>query len=91
MSSEFLIIVNNPNFAHDPALSLSVVVNFVQKDFLGSLAEFRNQYVTPIENGQHQDASRRDVIIMKRRVKHLLEYGHRRYWFNKWHQDADQK
>jgi hypothetical protein len=51
------------------------VVNFVQKDFLGSISEFRNQYVIPIQNGQHQDASRRDVIMMKRRVKHLLEYA----------------
>jgi hypothetical protein len=56
-------------------LSLAAVVNFVQKDFLGSISEFRNQYVIPIQNGQHQDASRRDVIMMKRRVKHLLEYA----------------
>lgn len=50
------------------------VVNFVRRNFLGSMPEFRNQYVNPITVGQSKDATRNDVLIMKRRVVHLAEY-----------------
>lgn len=61
-------------FTLHSALLFSLVVNFVRRDFLGSLSEFKNQYALPIAAGQQKDAMRRDVLLMKRRVLHLVEY-----------------
>nr|CAB3224710.1 transcriptional regulator ATRX [Phallusia mammillata] len=47
------------------------MVNFVKKNLLGSLKEFRNRFVNPIINGQHSDSTKRDVRIMKNRC-HIL-------------------
>ncbi|XP_019719517.1 transcriptional regulator ATRX-like [Hippocampus comes] len=47
------------------------MVNFIKKNLLGSLGEFRNRFVNPIQNGQCADSTPRDVRIMKRRA-HVL-------------------
>ncbi|XP_077597568.1 transcriptional regulator ATRX-like isoform X2 [Stigmatopora nigra] len=47
------------------------MVNFVKRNLLGSLGEFRNRFVNPIQNGQCADSTPRDVRIMKRRA-HVL-------------------
>lgn len=43
------------------------MVNFVKPQLLGTIAEFKNRFVNPIQNGQHSDSTDRDVRIMKKR------------------------
>ncbi|XP_039632785.1 transcriptional regulator ATRX-like [Perca fluviatilis] len=47
------------------------MVNFIKKNLLGSLNEFRNRFINPIQNGQCADSTSRDVRIMKKRA-HVL-------------------
>uniref|UniRef100_A0A3B4UQ36 DNA helicase n=1 Tax=Seriola dumerili TaxID=41447 RepID=A0A3B4UQ36_SERDU len=47
------------------------MVNFIKKNLLGSLGEFRNRFINPIQNGQCADSTPKDVRIMKRRA-HVL-------------------
>ncbi|XP_077401989.1 transcriptional regulator ATRX-like [Vanacampus margaritifer] len=47
------------------------MVDFIKKNLLGSLGEFRNRFVNPIQNGQCADSTPKDVRIMKRRA-HVL-------------------
>ncbi|XP_054899513.1 transcriptional regulator ATRX-like [Poeciliopsis prolifica] len=47
------------------------MVNFIKKNLLGSLKEFRNRFINPIQNGQCADSTPRDVRIMKKRA-HVL-------------------
>lgn len=47
------------------------MVNFIKKNLLGSLSEFRNRFINPIQNGQCADSTPRDVRIMKKRA-HVL-------------------
>lgn len=47
------------------------MVNFIKKNLLGSLGEFRNRFINPIQNGQCADSTPRDVRIMKNRA-HVL-------------------
>ncbi|XP_049895031.1 transcriptional regulator ATRX-like [Epinephelus moara] len=49
------------------------MVNFIKTNLLGSLNEFRNRFINPIQNGQCADSTSKDVRIMKRRA-HVL-YG----------------
>ncbi|XP_029376110.1 transcriptional regulator ATRX-like [Echeneis naucrates] len=47
------------------------MVNFIKTNLLGSLSEFRNRFINPIQNGQCADSTPKDVRIMKRRA-HVL-------------------
>ncbi|XP_029924260.1 transcriptional regulator ATRX-like isoform X2 [Myripristis murdjan] len=47
------------------------MVNFIKENLLGSLKEFRNRFVNPIQNGQCADSTPKDVRIMKNRA-HVL-------------------
>ncbi|KAM6970657.1 transcriptional regulator ATRX-like [Aplochiton taeniatus] len=47
------------------------MVNFIKENLLGSLKEFRNRFINPIQNGQCADSTPRDVRIMKNRA-HIL-------------------
>ena len=47
------------------------MVSFIKPNILGTVDEFRNRFVNPIQNGQHYDSSVGDVQIMKRR-SHVL-------------------
>ncbi|XP_040005999.1 transcriptional regulator ATRX-like isoform X2 [Xiphias gladius] len=47
------------------------MVNFIKKNLLGSLSEFRNRFINPIQNGQCADSTPKDVRIMKKRA-HVL-------------------
>ncbi|KAM8835846.1 transcriptional regulator ATRX-like isoform 2-T2 [Synchiropus picturatus] len=47
------------------------MVSFIKKNLLGSLKEFRNRFINPIQNGQCADSTPRDVRIMKKRA-HVL-------------------
>ncbi|KAM9846394.1 transcriptional regulator ATRX-like [Aulostomus maculatus] len=47
------------------------MVNFIKKNLLGSLSEFRNRFINPIQNGQCADSTPKDVKVMKRRA-HVL-------------------
>lgn len=47
------------------------MVNFIKRNLLGSLKEFRNRFINPIQNGQCADSTPRDVRIMKKRA-HVL-------------------
>lgn len=47
------------------------MVNFIKKNLLGSLGEFRNRFINPIQNGQCADSTPKDVRIMKKRA-HVL-------------------
>lgn len=47
------------------------MVNFIKRNLLGSLGEFRNRFINPIENGQCADSTPKDVRIMKKRA-HVL-------------------
>lgn len=47
------------------------MVNFIKKNLLGSLGEFRNRFINPIQNGQCADSTPKDVRVMKNRA-HVL-------------------
>eukprot|EP00290_Baffinella_frigidus_P030429 CAMPEP_0180233160 /NCGR_PEP_ID=MMETSP0987-20121128/27912_1 /TAXON_ID=697907 /ORGANISM="non described non described, Strain CCMP2293" /LENGTH=477 /DNA_ID=CAMNT_0022198929 /DNA_START=166 /DNA_END=1597 /DNA_ORIENTATION=- len=47
------------------------MIDFINPGFLGSLAEFKNRFETPIMNGESVDASDYDVKLMKMR-NHVL-------------------
>ncbi|XP_034034607.1 transcriptional regulator ATRX-like [Thalassophryne amazonica] len=49
------------------------MVSFIKQNLLGSLVEFRNRFINPIQNGQCADSTPKDVRIMKKRA-HVL-YG----------------
>lgn len=47
------------------------MVNFIKNNLLGSLREFRNRFINPIQNGQCADSTSKDVRLMKKRA-HVL-------------------
>lgn len=47
------------------------MVNFIKENLLGSIKEFRNRFINPIQNGQCADSTPKDVRIMKKRA-HVL-------------------
>ncbi|CAG0884775.1 unnamed protein product [Darwinula stevensoni] len=47
------------------------MIQFVKPNLLGTMKEFTNRFVNPIENGQHSDSTVKDVKVMKRR-SHVL-------------------
>ncbi|XP_042354711.1 transcriptional regulator ATRX-like [Plectropomus leopardus] len=47
------------------------MVSFIKKNLLGSISEFRNRFINPIQNGQCADSTAKDVRLMKRRA-HVL-------------------
>ncbi|XP_060768474.1 transcriptional regulator ATRX-like isoform X2 [Neoarius graeffei] len=49
------------------------MVSFVKQNLLGSLREFRNRFINPIQNGQCADSTLSDVRLMKKRVHVLHE------------------
>ncbi|XP_053180071.1 transcriptional regulator ATRX isoform X1 [Scomber japonicus] len=49
------------------------MVNFIKENLLGSVKEFRNRFVNPIQNGQSADSTLHDVRIMKKRAHILYE------------------
>lgn len=44
------------------------MVNFARPDYLGSLDEFKNRFVDPIENGQCMDSSESDLRLARQRA-----------------------
>ncbi|KAF7228011.1 transcriptional regulator ATRX isoform X1 [Nothobranchius furzeri] len=49
------------------------MVNFIKENLLGSVKEFRNRFINPIQNGQCADSTQQDVRIMKKRAHILYE------------------
>ncbi|XP_077465495.1 transcriptional regulator ATRX-like isoform X1 [Stigmatopora argus] len=49
------------------------MVNFIKENLLGSVKEFRNRFINPIQNGQCADSTIQDVRIMKKRAHILYE------------------
>ncbi|XP_056665924.1 transcriptional regulator ATRX-like isoform X2 [Monodelphis domestica] len=49
------------------------MVNFIKENLLGSIKEFRNRFINPIQNGQCADSTMEDVRIMKKRAHILYE------------------
>ncbi|XP_058238856.1 transcriptional regulator ATRX-like isoform X2 [Hemibagrus wyckioides] len=49
------------------------MVSFVKQNLLGSLGEFQNRFMNPIQNGQCADSTPTDVRLMKKRVHVLHE------------------
>ncbi|KAI5624751.1 transcriptional regulator ATRX [Silurus asotus] len=49
------------------------MVNFIKENLLGSVKEFRNRFINPIQNGQCADSTMVDVRIMKKRAHILYE------------------
>ncbi|XP_062856442.1 transcriptional regulator ATRX [Trichomycterus rosablanca] len=49
------------------------MVNFIKENLLGSVKEFRNRFINPIQNGQCADSTPTDVRIMKKRAHILYE------------------
>ncbi|XP_063046191.1 transcriptional regulator ATRX isoform X2 [Engraulis encrasicolus] len=49
------------------------MVNFIKENLLGSLKEFRNRFMNPIQNGQCADSTPNDVRLMKKRAHILYE------------------
>ncbi|XP_051540427.1 transcriptional regulator ATRX-like isoform X2 [Myxocyprinus asiaticus] len=47
------------------------MVDFIKENLLGSLKEFRNRFINPIQNGQCADSTPADVRLMKNR-SHVL-------------------
>ncbi|RHY31989.1 hypothetical protein DYB32_002958 [Aphanomyces invadans] len=44
------------------------MVNFARPNYLGTLHEFKNRFVDPIENGQFEDSSESDIILSRKRT-----------------------
>lgn len=55
------------------SLSDHCMVNFIKENLLGSIKEFRNRFINPIQNGQCADSTLHDVRIMKKRAHILYE------------------
>ncbi|XP_023672169.1 transcriptional regulator ATRX [Paramormyrops kingsleyae] len=49
------------------------MVSFIKENLLGSVKEFRNRFVNPIQNGQCADSTPVDVRVMKKRAHILYE------------------
>lgn len=49
------------------------MVNFIKENLLGSIKEFRNRFINPIQNGQCADSTFQDVRVMKKRAHILYE------------------
>ncbi|KAJ8372577.1 hypothetical protein AAFF_G00281210 [Aldrovandia affinis] len=49
------------------------MVNFIKENLLGSVKEFRNRFMNPIQNGQCADSTLVDVRVMKKRAHILYE------------------
>ncbi|XP_039345058.1 transcriptional regulator ATRX isoform X1 [Mauremys reevesii] len=49
------------------------MVNFIKENLLGSIKEFRNRFINPIQNGQCADSTMIDVRVMKKRAHILYE------------------
>ncbi|XP_076878918.1 transcriptional regulator ATRX isoform X2 [Brachyhypopomus gauderio] len=49
------------------------MVNFIKENLLGSVKEFRNRFINPIQNGQCADSTHVDVRLMKKRAHILYE------------------
>ncbi|XP_026884819.2 transcriptional regulator ATRX isoform X2 [Electrophorus electricus] len=49
------------------------MVNFIKENLLGSIKEFRNRFINPIQNGQCADSTLTDVRLMKKRAHILYE------------------
>uniref|UniRef100_A0A9J7Z3N6 DNA helicase n=1 Tax=Cyprinus carpio carpio TaxID=630221 RepID=A0A9J7Z3N6_CYPCA len=49
------------------------MVNFIKENLLGSVKEFRNRFINPIQNGQCADSTLTDVRVMKKRAHILYE------------------
>ncbi|KAK2904027.1 transcriptional regulator ATRX isoform X1 [Channa argus] len=49
------------------------MVNFIKENLLGSVKEFRNRFINPIQNGQCADSTLHDVRVMKKRAHILYE------------------
>uniref|UniRef100_A0A8C5MW96 DNA helicase n=1 Tax=Leptobrachium leishanense TaxID=445787 RepID=A0A8C5MW96_9ANUR len=49
------------------------MVNFIKENLLGSVKEFRNRFINPIQNGQCADSTMIDVRVMKKRAHILYE------------------
>lgn len=47
------------------------MVNFVRPGLLGTAKEFKEKFEGPIQNGQHADSERSEVVLMKKRT-HIL-------------------
>lgn len=49
------------------------MVTFIKENLLGSVKEFRNRFINPIQNGQCADSTPTDVRVMKKRAHILYE------------------
>ncbi|KAJ8266440.1 hypothetical protein GJAV_G00130440 [Gymnothorax javanicus] len=49
------------------------MVSFIKENLLGSIKEFRNRFINPIENGRCADSTPTDVRLMKKRAHILYE------------------
>ncbi|XP_076847145.1 ATRX chromatin remodeler, like isoform X2 [Brachyhypopomus gauderio] len=49
------------------------MVSFIKENLLGSLREFQNRFINPIQNGMCADSTPSDVRLMKKRVHVLHE------------------
>ncbi len=59
--------LNSLSLSHLFQSEYFAMVNFVKPQLLGTLNEFKNRFVNPIQNGQHSDSTDRDVRVMKKR------------------------
>uniref|UniRef100_A0A8C3RPN4 DNA helicase n=1 Tax=Chelydra serpentina TaxID=8475 RepID=A0A8C3RPN4_CHESE len=57
----------------DLSLPDHCMVNFIKENLLGSIKEFRNRFINPIQNGQCADSTMVDVRVMKKRAHILYE------------------
>ncbi|KAF0697022.1 Aste57867_12250 [Aphanomyces stellatus] len=44
------------------------MVNFARPNYLGTLPEFKNRFIDPIENGQFEDSSPSDIVLSRKRT-----------------------
>ncbi|KAI2657276.1 Transcriptional regulator ATRX [Labeo rohita] len=66
--SEHSLCVSNTLCTEDHCM-----VNFIKENLLGSVKEFRNRFINPIQNGQCADSTLADVRVMKKRAHILYE------------------